>query len=85
MATPWFGDLFKESALSKNRSSFLKRDREARKNEKRAMKRQRREDRKRDIESQVSADGIPAEQGENEASAETSDAPVSTTEAPPRG
>jgi hypothetical protein len=33
--------------MSKNRSSFLKRDREARKREKAAMKVQRREDRKR--------------------------------------
>mgnify|MGYP007044076968 CR=1 FL=1 len=48
--------------MSKNRSSFLKRDREARKNEKRAVKRQRRDDRKRgDQQDGVPQEGVPQE------------------------
>jgi hypothetical protein len=52
--------------MSKNRSSFLKREREARKNEKRAMKRQRREERKLDVQQEGGsvelADGALAEE-----------------------
>ena len=46
--------------MSKNRSSFLKRGREAKKREKQAMKQQRREDRKRGDQQPGEADDFGA-------------------------
>lgn len=60
--------------MSKNRSSFLKRDREARKREKQALKQQRREERKRgDQEEGVPGASATLEQVEEGALADSGD------------
>jgi hypothetical protein len=64
--------------MSKNRSSALKRDREARKSEKRALKQQRREERKLDIQS----GGVTGDSGTPDA-AEFSDTPQAEAEPTP--
>lgn len=72
--------------MSKNRSSALKRDREARKNEKRAMKKQRREDRKSgDQSGEIPADGAPTEtiEATDDPAAETTISP-GLNHAPPQ-
>jgi hypothetical protein len=61
--------------MSKNRSSFLKRDREARKREKQVAKKQRREDRKRVDQEVDNASGAAAPDGaaQNDSPAEQPD------------